>query len=93
MATVFDVYGPKSRKPVRIDFGEAPARWVTEKAYVGLSVYQGVVDEVKVFFSQTSADRFVRTFEREQGIKGARERKHQREYKDTYATWYECEME
>ena len=60
---------------------------------MALSVFQGVVDEVKTYRTQTSADRFVSRFEKDQGIKNEHERQLHREYKDTYAAWYECDVE
>lgn len=64
-----------------------------DKIYVALSVFQGVIDDVKAYRTKTSADRFVARFERNQGTKTEDDRKHQRELNDTYATWYECELE
>lgn len=64
-----------------------------EKIYIALAVFQGVIDEVKGYRTPTSADRFVNKFEREQGISSEEERKHQRDFEDTYATWYECGLE
>lgn len=63
------------------------------RVYVALSVFQGVVDEVKAYRSKTGADTFVSSFERCQEIGTEQERKYQREHEDTYATWYECELE
>ena len=62
------------------------------KIYVALSVFQSVIDEVKAYRSKASSERFINTFERSQEIENERECKHQREYEDTYATWYECEL-
>lgn len=64
-----------------------------DKVYVALSVFKGVIDEVKAYRSQKGADKFLSLFEREQGIRDDQTRKYKREYEDTYATWYECELE
>lgn len=66
---------------------------MTRKVYATLSVFQGVIDEVKAYRTKASADRFVARFEKDQGIRDAKKRKYQREYNDTYASWYECELE
>lgn len=63
------------------------------KIYVAFSVFQGVIDDVRAYRSNAGAERFVTRFEKSQDIKSEQERKHQREYKDTYATWYQCELE
>lgn len=64
-----------------------------DKTYIALSVFQGVIDEVKAYRSQKSADKLLSSFEREQGIRDDQTRKYQREFNDTYATWYERALE
>lgn len=63
------------------------------EVYVALSVFRGIIDEVKAYRSKAGAERFINAFERNQGIENEEERRHQREHEDTYATWYECGLE
>ncbi len=86
-AMVFDVYRPRNRKVATVDLGNAqPA---PQKVYFGISVYRGKITQVKLFRTETEADKFVRSFESIYGIRTSRKRKQQRDANDIYADCYE----
>lgn len=97
LATVFDVYRARRRKPVRVDLGEGlpikRAEYPARKVYVALGVFQGVIDQVNAYRTQAAADRFIRKYEGSLDIRTEAQRKQRREHDDSYATWYECELE
>ena len=86
-ATVFDVYRPRNRKFATVDLGNVLS--APPKIYAGVSVYRGKITQVKLFRTETEADKFVRSFESTYGIRTSRERKHQRDANDIYADCYE----
>jgi hypothetical protein len=87
IATVFDVYSPRSRKVATVDLGNV--RSAPTKLYFGVSVDRGKVAQVKLFRTESDADEFVHSFESTYGIRTVRERKHQRDASDIYADCYE----
>ncbi len=86
-ATVFDVSRPRNRRVATVELGNA--QHSPQEVYFGISVHRGKITQVKLFRTETDADKFVRSFESLYGIRTSRERKHQRDANDIYADCYE----
>ena len=86
-ATTFDIYRPRNRKVATMDLGNV--RSAPPTIYTGVSVYRGKIMQVKLFRTETDADKFVRAFESTYGIQTSKERKHQRDANDIYGDCYE----
>jgi len=65
---------------------------IAEKIYVAISFVKGIVDDVRVYRSSRTADRFSDKFEKEMRIKNDEDRVYKRDSDGTWVTWYECTL-